>query len=252
MVKKTDDVETWDAVYNSESDFQRSTSISWLEAGLKDNRLLYAYYPVARLAKKIPEPVGKSIEIGCGSGRYSLVLKKLGLIRDAVLLDFSTSALDSAERLFKYFGETCTLIHSSLDDMEFEAQSFDLAFSGGLVEHFRTTAERRKYIKAHTDTARWTIIQAPAYSTGYWVQRMIITLIKRGWPFGFERPYSNKELLAIADDIGVSLEAIDYQYFLNFLIFLMPKLVRIKAVQEPQLFARLARTDIAVLLKNKC
>lgn len=247
---RSSEAAAWDRVYQAESKLEHSTYISWLEAGFSNPRLLFGHYPVARLVRHLSLPLESSIEIGCGSGKYSLVLKKLGLVRKTVLMDFSASALESAERLFRHFNESCTLVQAEFQQMPFADNSFDLAFSGGLIEHFRTWQEKHECFKAHLNVSRTVIIQAPASSPFYWIQRGLVTVLKRGWPFGFERPLSLDELKSYSDHSDGEIAAVDYQYFLNFLIFVFPSLASTRAFLRPKTSARFARTDLAVLVKR--
>lgn len=240
---------TWDNVYSSAPGMDRSILVKLLRKGFDDPRLLSAYYPLVRLVRKLEAPLESSVELGAGSGLYSLILKKLGLVKEVYLLDYSTEAMERAFQLFNEFNEECTLVLSKLESAPFRRKSFDLAFSGGVIEHYPTSEEQAACLEAHLSIAKYTYIQAPSHAPCYWTQRALITVLKRGWPFGFERPVRTKELLKLVEDKDANVIAEDYQYFLQFVTYLIPALAGSPRIADRGWGIKSLRTDIAFLIE---
>lgn len=237
----------WESVYRNAPELERSFHVSNLLKGLENRKLLKSYYPIIRMVERLPLPLESSLELGSGSGFYSLLIKKLGMVRDVTLLDYSREANETARRLFDYFGESCNIVCANLEKPPFKKGSFDLAISGGVIEHYRTMEERLHCLDVHLDTARWAYVQAPANSLCYWAQRLAITIIKRGWPFGFERPVTEKEMRKLVDLAKARITDLDYQYFFNILVFLLPQLVRVRHIAEKGWGFRCLRTDVSIM-----
>ncbi len=91
------------------------------------------------------------IELGSGLGRDTLFFCLSGA--RATLVDESEIALEKATQLYSFFGIVPTCIKADVVNLsEHEAlfRKFDVAFSGGLVEHF-VGQSRKKVIKLHLD-----------------------------------------------------------------------------------------------------
>ncbi|MHB8896503.1 MAG: class I SAM-dependent methyltransferase [Candidatus Geothermincolia bacterium] len=241
------DCGAWDRVYDP-MDVAAPRLFKMVSRGLANPGLLDVYYPIVRLLKGSGRSFKTSIELGAGSGTYSLVLKKLGLVEHVTLLDYSRDALLMAQALFQSFGETCQLVHSRVEDAPFRDKAFDLAFSGGLIEHYETREERLACLSDHCRLASTVYLQAPVDLPAYWVQRRLITALKGAWPFGFERPVSEQEIRDLAGSAGATVSAWDYHYFASFLVFYLPLLARIVPNIRMWIFQPL-RMDIACLLE---
>lgn len=232
----------WEAHYASED---LSLFSEALEAGFRKPRALRAHYPVVRLLAGLDLPLGTSIELGCGSGAFSLVLARLGLVEEVTLLDYSKAALRAAGKLFSRFGVDCNLVHSTIDSAPFEARSFDLALSGGVIEHYRTAGERAACLAAHLELGRLAFVQAPLSSPFYWMSRSVYTALNRGWPFGYERPVTRRELRRLCGAVGAEVLQSDHQYFTSFHLF-----TRLHWLPEPGWYTAPLATEVAILARN--
>jgi SAM-dependent methyltransferase len=206
----------WDKHYAAED---QGPLVEALKTGFARPRLLRAHYPLVRLAGGLPLPLDSSIELGCGSGAFSLVLKKLGMVEKVTLLDYSMASLESARRLFELFEVPCELVHSKIESAPFKPGSFDLALSAGVIEHYRLAAERQGCLDKHLELGRFAFVQAPVSAPFYWLPRAAYTLARRGWPFGYERPVRFAELRSMTGLACAELLAWDHQYFLSFPLF---------------------------------
>lgn len=72
---------------------------------------------------------------GCGSGRLAFVLEKLGA-SEVVGIDVSAFAIETAERYREHLGvDAVSFMKGSLLELPFEADSFDVVFSMGVLHH---------------------------------------------------------------------------------------------------------------------
>ena len=82
-----------------------------------------------------PQALGRSLEIGAGTGYFTLNLLRLGLVRDAVATDISpgmlTTLAESAERL-RLPVETAVC---DSEELPFEDESFDLVMGHAVLHH---------------------------------------------------------------------------------------------------------------------
>ena len=215
----------WKEVYQ-DADFKKLCKK--IRVMLANPSMLYSYYPIARIFKRNNLRFNKSIELGAGTGQFSLILKKLGFIKEVYLVDIEKGALEMAKNLFKEFDEECNIIHSDLLDLkevkEYKNQSFDVCFSGGLIEHF-IGHEQEEVIKTHLDIAKEVILQFPYDSKTYWAMRNIITKTKGKWPFGYEYPLSRRDTFKVMNNFAGKKWRIkdeDYHYLLPILLSKTP------------------------------
>jgi SAM-dependent methyltransferase len=233
----------WEAHYRSED---QEPLLRALEAGFSDRRILEAHYPLVRLLGKIPCPLRSSIELGCGSGAFSLVLKKLGLVEEVTLLDYSIASLTTAQELFKHFDMECDLVHSTIGEAPFRAKAFELALSAGVIEHYRSRAARYSCMSKHLELASYAFLQAPVSSPFYWLSRTVYTAMNRGWPFGFERPVGIFEMHRLARRTGARVIGHDHQYFTSFPLF-----TRLHWLPMPGWYTIPFANEVAILARSQ-
>lgn len=102
----------------------------WAETYDGPNMLLDIEEPVVRnILKKIPS--GKALDAGCGTGRYSLILKSLG--HDVTGLDQSPEMLEKARQKNK----SVTFVEGKINSLPFVNDSFDLAVCALALTHFK-------------------------------------------------------------------------------------------------------------------
>jgi SAM-dependent methyltransferase len=93
----------------------------------------------AKLAKALgelpPRPFGDALEIGAGTGYFTLNLLQAGLIERATATDISAGMLaalaDSADEL----GETVRAVRTEAEELPFADSSFDLVFGHAVLHH---------------------------------------------------------------------------------------------------------------------
>lgn len=232
----------WDKHYSSTD---QSPLVRALEKGFERPSVLHAHYSILRLLERLSLPVEQSIELGAGSGAFSLVLKKLGFVEHVTLLDYSSQALNAARDLFAHFDEKCTLVKASIDSVPFPDDSFDLSLSAGVIEHYPSTQERIACFKAHTSVAKHAFIQAPVSSPCYWASRLVYSAINKGWPFGYEKPVTMRELRRMAGETGVRIIGRDHQYFLSWPLF-----TKIHRLVTPTWYTWPFQNEISILVSS--
>ena len=162
---------------------------------LKDQDLLFSRYGSIRIMRN-SKVVKKSLEVGCGSGAHSFLSKKLRFVGTVYLCDITFQALKNAKKLFDDFGENYHLVLCDAKNLPFKDKSFDLIYSGGLLEHFDSN-EQEAITREQCRVAEDNICEVPLRSFGYTLLRFIVTLKNRGWPFGKESPMSLSQLKQI-------------------------------------------------------
>lgn len=195
-------LEYWEKRYETQD--QESLAYA-IEKGLEKPELLNACYPLLRMAKEVSPPLESSLELGCGSGISSLVLKASEMVEDVTLLDYSWNSLMTARKLFSRFGVKCNLVHARLEDAPFKKIAFSLSLSSGVIEHYRKGAERLACIQAHFETGRMVFVQAPVSTPGYWLPRLLFTAVKFGWPLEYEHPVTIGEINGLIQQNGAVL-----------------------------------------------
>jgi ubiquinone/menaquinone biosynthesis C-methylase UbiE len=78
---------------------------------------------------------GRALEIGAGTGYFSLNLLQSGVIREAVCTDISRGMLDELERSAEKLGVSVTTARSDAAELPFPDDSFDLVFGHAVLHH---------------------------------------------------------------------------------------------------------------------
>lgn len=238
--------EHWDELYDNADIKNIKKSLRLL---LQQKSVLMTYFALVDIVKKNKLNIAKSIEIGCGSGAYSLMLKKNDLIQEPYLIDISPRALYVAKNLFEEFNEECHLILTDGKALPFREKSFDLSLSGGVIEHFKG-AELQNMISEHCRVAKNVVCQVPANTLGYWTMRIIITILNKGWPFGQEYPMHMKDLKELISREGYVVADTSYHDLLTASLFVLSgKYGWIHPLEKKSWVNKLFKHEIVVLAK---
>jgi len=98
-----------------------------------------------RLLAKHVRPHDRFLEIGCAPGKM-LAWVAAVLQADVSGLDYSERGISTAKRLFGALHLKGDLRCESLNETTFPPDSFDIVYSGGLIEHFK---DPRGVVRAH-------------------------------------------------------------------------------------------------------
>lgn len=123
----------------------------------------------SRLLSGISFPAGCHLcELGAGTGSISRFLGDK-FNASVTLVDNNPSALNFIKKTFQEFPNKWSIVAKDVFDLGELECSFDLAHSGGLIEHF-TGPSRKRIIKTHTDLVKksgYLIIFVPIKNTWY-------------------------------------------------------------------------------------
>jgi ubiquinone/menaquinone biosynthesis C-methylase UbiE len=81
------------------------------------------------------DPFERALEIGAGTGYFSLNLLEAGLIERATATDISPGMLRSLERNAKELGVKVSTAQAEAEELPFEDASFDLVFGHAVLHH---------------------------------------------------------------------------------------------------------------------
>ena len=93
---------------------------------------------VGKLAKALgaqPGPYARSLEIGAGTGYFTLNLMRAGVIADAVATDISPGMLETLSESAERLGLDVRAIRCEADKLPFPDESFDLVFGHAVLHH---------------------------------------------------------------------------------------------------------------------
>jgi ubiquinone/menaquinone biosynthesis C-methylase UbiE len=82
-----------------------------------------------------PAPFGRTLEIGAGTGYFTLNLLRAGLIEDAVATDISQGMLDSLSANADRLGLKVETVRAEAERLPFPDDSFDLVFGHAVLHH---------------------------------------------------------------------------------------------------------------------
>jgi ubiquinone/menaquinone biosynthesis C-methylase UbiE len=82
-----------------------------------------------------PRPFGDSLEIGAGTGYFTLNLLQLGLIERATATDISPGMLETLEGSAAGLGLEVETVASDAEELPFDDASFDLVFGHAVLHH---------------------------------------------------------------------------------------------------------------------
>ena len=181
----------------------------WAEHGTRTNlfhrllwliRFVFSHAYAEKIYKEmalIPHP--KMVEIGCGSARTLHYLKHKYQGGTYLALDLSLEAVTLARRIDHDFLPICA---NSLST-PLPAESVDLSYSIGLIEHFtREVAAQMIAEKIRiTNQDGCVAVMVPWKSSVY--NLVVRKAFGAKWPFGDENPFRRKELADFLIAAGV-------------------------------------------------
>jgi len=105
---------------------------------------------VAKALGGVPS-FGRSLEVGAGTGYFSLNMLRAGVVRDAVCADISPGMLEALEANAARLGVDVATEACDAEDLPFEDASFDLVFGHAVLHHLpdldRACAEFRRVLR---------------------------------------------------------------------------------------------------------
>jgi len=132
-----------------------------------DNFPLFVYHhwafrppELARIKKHVPEG-GSVIELGCGSALLSILLSSMGY--DVMAVDNDHRIVEIARRNNDRLGGRAKIeLMDIFESPRRIERVFDLAYSEGVIEHFRGEI-LREAVRAHGEIARKVMLVVPSH-----------------------------------------------------------------------------------------
>lgn len=233
----------WDKVYSSTN---KNEVIDALDYGFKNPEIFKVYYSWLEVLIRNKIKFKRSLEVGSGTGSYSLILKKLGIVEEVYLLDYSKESLKIAEENFRRYGEKGHFILGDAFKLPFKDNFFDLTISGGLLEHF-SEEDAVKILQEKRRVSKYILSQVPINTLAYWILRMIVTVRKLGWPFGYEKPMNRKQLERIYAQTGIKVIDEQYHDILTSIKFWIDHRIKKKLNFKKNKINKLFANEIAIL-----
>jgi ubiquinone/menaquinone biosynthesis C-methylase UbiE len=87
------------------------------------------------------QPFEDALEIGAGTGYFSVNLLQAGLVRHATATDISPGMLEALSRNASGVGVTVRTVRAEAELLPFEADSFDLVFGHAVLHHIPNLAK---------------------------------------------------------------------------------------------------------------
>jgi ubiquinone/menaquinone biosynthesis C-methylase UbiE len=107
-----------------------------------------------KLRKLLGTPLptyGRALEIGSGTGYFTLNMLQDGVVRDAVATDISPGMLDALEANARRIGVPVQTVACDAEDLPFDDDSFDLVLGHAVLHHIphldRAFAEFRRVLR---------------------------------------------------------------------------------------------------------
>jgi SAM-dependent methyltransferase len=176
----------WDHIWHEK---QRATS-GWLGAILAKD-IIYRTV-VGILRQEVPQAQGRQVlEEGSGTGLVSLDLAKRGAT--VFLLDKSAEALSFSKGGFAETGVDHLATQASILSLPFADESFDIAWSGGVIEHFSKEEQiqiLREMLRATRPDGR-VIVIAPSADARIYGRAKAHADNRKAWQPGYEIPISS-------------------------------------------------------------
>jgi SAM-dependent methyltransferase len=156
------------------------------------------------------DPSGRFLEAGCGPAANALNLAKRGA--DVTGVDLSANAVAAAQSEFDRRGIKGRFVRGDVRALPFEDATFDFAYAGGVVEHFRELGAALTELARVLRPGGRLLITVPALTLSYpylflrgnvpalpVAERVVSGIhfeLLRGRfaPFGYERSFSRRRV----------------------------------------------------------
>jgi SAM-dependent methyltransferase len=106
---------------------------------------------VHKLLGPAPGPFGRSLELGAGTGYFTLHLLAAGVVREAVATDISAGMVRVLEANARRMGLSVETAACAAEELPFEDASFDLVLGHAILHHIpdlpRAFAEMRRVLR---------------------------------------------------------------------------------------------------------
>jgi SAM-dependent methyltransferase len=136
-------------------------------------------------------PPARIIEVGTGTGALSILLAAYGY--RVLGIDKEPTIVESAKELASHLAVDCEFVVADGFDLSRYSDQFDLAFSGGVLEHF-SDAEATALLKQQAVAARFVVAIVPTWHALRNDPTTEQTHARRIWRPGLERLFRRSDL----------------------------------------------------------
>jgi SAM-dependent methyltransferase len=158
----------------------------------------------------LPSP-GRILEVGCGTAVTSFALAESG--HTTVCVDHDPAVLDWIRSRYAFFSNYLAFACADMCQLPFEPQSFDVAFSQGLLEHFDDQTITRA-LREQRRVAKFVVFDVP--NARHANERLR----------GDERLLSNRHYARLCAEAGLRLETMSGRRWISGLGFLPEETLR--------------------------
>jgi SAM-dependent methyltransferase len=137
------------------------------------------------------------LEVGVGFGKLLSMLAGSGATVSGI--DISQTAIEEARELFVSRKLKGDLRVASALSLPYEAESFDLVYALGLIEHFEDDCDKRKIIKECYRVTKKNgvlLLTVPKKLSVYTPKRALKKVLGT-WQFGYEEEFSAREVVSL-------------------------------------------------------
>lgn len=180
----------------------------------------------------------KVLEVGCGKGNEIVELVRDGA--SCTGLDFSESALQLLQYRLAKESVTMTLVRADARHLPFASNSFDVAFSQGVLEHFLNPSLLLKEQHRVLQENGLLVVEVPNKWTLYTVYKKILMAMNQ-WAPGWETQYSPQELKSIVQREGFQvIDCVGWDFFILKVFRKLKRKLGLKDTMESS-FAKFVR-----------
>jgi ubiquinone/menaquinone biosynthesis C-methylase UbiE len=138
------------------------------------------------------------LEIGCGSAATFQYLREKIPNASLTGLDFSPMALELASKN----NPATKFIEGDARKLPLKSNQYDLVYSLGLIEHF-SREDAKEIILEHARTTKKGGIVIIVVPAKYSALNLVRIIAGKSWPWGFEDPFTKKELRRLMRSAGL-------------------------------------------------
>jgi ubiquinone/menaquinone biosynthesis C-methylase UbiE len=154
----------------------------------------------------------KALEVGSGKGNEIVQLAKRGA--KCAGLDFSESAMTLMRKRLAKEGLTMPLVRGDARRLPFQADTFDLVYSQGVLEHFAQPGEVLQEQYRVLREGAIIVVEVPNKWTLYTIYKKILMAANK-WLPGWETQYSPRELKSLLEQNGFRiLDCVGWDFLL--------------------------------------
>jgi len=192
-------------------------SDEWNKLDPESEIQMWDFYGLRQWISKYVPRFGKTVEAGCGLGRYNFYFSRMGINIEG--LDFSDSTIEFLKHWQKKYGFDINFIKGNVTNMSYEDNSLRGYISLGVVEHFiegphKPLAEAYRVLEPGgiaiitTPSVSWNVFLRKVKTKIKNIVKKIIRYKSSKVPF-FQHEYRPKKLKSFIEQSGLKVTVFD-------------------------------------------